>query len=112
MSWEVGKKHMKKLFIFLTFAAVFLLIFISSSIGPMGIIKKVPITSSDEACLIEILDAASDGKGQGYGVDFVTGKVGSNIYIKSYTLGNKWGLERIVDCSYDSGVPGVFIKTK
>ncbi len=98
---------MNKLFIFiiLTFAIVFLLVFISSSIRPMGIIKKVPITSNDEACLIEMLDAASDGKGQGWGIVFVTGKVNSKIYVKSYTLLNKWGGEKIIDCSYDDGIP-------
>ncbi|MBX4198677.1 hypothetical protein KW800_00120 [Candidatus Parcubacteria bacterium] len=51
------------------------------------IIKKVPLTDQEEACLNELLPVAFDGKGQGKGFVYVTSKEDNKIYLKLYAFG-------------------------
>lgn len=79
---------------FLTVVAIFFVAPTYLGFGPFPIvIKQIELTPQEDVCLSELLSGAFDGKGQGLGWAFVTGKKENKIYLKMWTLwepNTKW----------------------
>ncbi|GEM_PF-5048989 len=85
-------------YVFIVFLAIVAIFFVMSMYlsfsRPLPIIvKQIELTPQESVCLSELLSVAFDGKGQGLGWVFVTGKKGNEIYLKMWTLweiNTKW----------------------